>query len=219
VAVIAVLSFFSIFFFIAFEQSGVSLTLLAEQHVDRVIPFLGNLHYSASWFQTVNPLAILILAPLFAALWPVLRRKGYEPPVPLKMAIGLIILSIGFMVILPAAQMLDAGNQNMNPLWLVLAYVIFTMGELCLSPIGLSMVFKLSPLRFTCLLMAIWFLASSVGSITAGYMGSLYPSSTRTMTTLLESPIDGFTSFFMIFVVMSALAGVILIVISKSFQK
>ena len=219
-AVIAILSFFSIFFFIAFEQSGISLTLLAEQHVDRVIPFLGNLHYSASWFQTINPLAILILAPLFAVLWPLLRKKGYEPPVPLKMAMGLIILSVGFMVLLPAANMLDAGSQDISPLWLVLAYVIFTMGELCLSPIGLSMVSKLAPLKFTCVLMATWFLASSIGGVTAGYIGSLYPSSTRTVTTLLDYiPIDGFTSFFMIFVVMSAAAGIILIVISKRLSK
>ena len=218
-AVIAILSFFSIFFFVAFEQSGVSLTLLAEQHVDKVIPFLGNLHYSASWFQTINPLAILILAPLFAALWPVLRKKGYEPPVPLKMAIGLIILSIGFMVLLPAAHMLDTGAPNISPRWLVLAYVVFTMGELCLSPIGLSMVSKLAPLKFTCLLMATWFLASSIGGVMAGYIGSLYPSSTRTATTLLGIPIDGFTSFFMIFIVMSAAAGIILIVMSKKLSK
>lgn len=218
-AVIAILSFFSIFFFIAFEQSGVSLTLLAEQHVDKVIPFLGNLHYSASWFQIINPMAILILAPLFAALWPVLRKKGYEPPVPLKMAIGLIILAVGFIALLPAAQMLDAGTQNISPLWLVLAYVIFTMGELCLSPIGLSMVSKLAPLKFTCLLMATWFLASSIGGVMAGYMGSLYPSSTRTVTTFLGTPIDRFTSFFMIFVVISAAAGIILIITSKKLSK
>ena len=136
------------------------------------------------------------------------------------MAMGLIILSIGFMVLLPAANMLDAGSQNISPLWLVLAYVTFTMGELCLSPIGLSMVSKLAPLKFTCVLMATWFLASSIGGVMAGYIGSLYPSSTRTVTTLLEYiPIDGFTSFFMIFVVMSAAAGIILIVISKRLSK
>jgi len=159
------------------------------------------------------------LAPIFAVLWPVLRKKGHEPSVPLKMAIGLIILSIGFMVLLPAAHMLDTGAQNINPFWLVLAYVIFTMGELCLSPIGLSMVSKLAPLKFTCLLMATWFLASSIGGVMAGYMGSLYPSSTRTMTTFLGTPIDGFTSFFMIFVVISAAAGIILIITSKRLSK
>ena len=90
------------------------------------------------------------------------------------------------------------------------------VGELCLPPIGLSMVSKLAPLKFTCVLMATWFLASSIGGVMAGYIDSLYPSSSRTVTTI---PIDGFTSFFMIFGVMSAAAGIILTVISKRLSK
>jgi len=219
IAVIFILSFFSIFFFVAFEQSGTSLTILAQQHVDRVLPLLNNYQYSASWFQTINPLAILILAPLFAVMWPRLRKKDYEPSIPLKMAIGLIILSIGFIALLPAAQMIDAGNQTISPLWLILAYVIFTVGELCLSPIGLSMVSKLSPVRFVCCLMATWFLASSMAGVTSGYLGSLCPSPTRSITTLLGIPIDGFTSFFMIFIIMSAVAGFILLLLRNQLLK
>lgn len=219
IAVIFILSFFSVFFFIAFEQSGISLTILAEQHVDRVITSLNNFQYSASWFQTINPLAILILAPLFASLWPRLRKKGFEPSIPSKMGIGLIVLSIGFLTLLPAAKLLDAGSQIISPLWLVLAYVIFTMGELCLSPIGLSMVSKLSPVKFTCCLMATWFLASSMAGVLSGYLGSLCPSPTRSITTLAGIPIDGFTSFFMIFIIMSAAAGVILLLLRNKLLK
>jgi POT family proton-dependent oligopeptide transporter len=153
--------------------------------VDRVITSLNNYQYSASWFQTINPLAILVLAPLFALMWPRFRKKGHEPSIPTKMGIGLIILSLGFIALLPAAHILDAGSQNISPLWLILAYIIFTMGELCLSPIGLSMVSKLSPVRFVCCLMATWFLASSIAGIASGYLGSLCPSPTRSVTTLL----------------------------------
>ncbi len=219
IAVIFILSFFSVFFFIAFEQSGTSLTILAEQHVDRVIGFLGNYHYSASWFQTINPLAILALAPLFALMWPILRKKGREPSIPTKMGIGLVILSLGFLVLLPAAKILDTGNEFISPLWLIMAYVIFTVGELCLSPIGLSMVSKLSPVRFTCCLMATWFLASSLAGVLSGYLGSLCPSPTRSMTTLLGIPIDGFISFFMIFIIMSAVAGIILLLLRNKLLK
>lgn len=219
IAVIFILSFFSIFFFVAFEQSGTSLTILAEQHVDRVVTSLNNYQYSASWFQTINPLAILVLAPLFALMWPRLRKKGHEPSIPTKMGIGLIILSLGFVALLPAAQILDAGNQDISPFWLILAYVIFTMGELCLSPIGLSMVSKLSPVRFVCCLMATWFLASSMAGVTSGYLGSLCPSPTRSVTTLLGVPIEGFTSFFMIFIIMSAVAGIILLLLRNILLK
>ncbi len=218
-AVIFILAFFVIFFWASFEQAGVSLTFFANQNVDRVIGALHNFTIPTPWFQSINPLLILLIAPLFAILWPKLRSKGWEPSIPFKMAIGLILLSIGFVILMPAAKMVDAGNMMVSPLYLVGVYFMMTLGELCISPIGLSMVSKLSPAKFSCLLMGVWFLSSAASNIIAGLLSSLYPDPSKPVPVLLGIPIDGFTSFFMIFIVMSTIAAVILIIISKKLTK
>ena len=217
IAVIFILAFFGIFFWAAFEQAGVSLTFLAEQHVDRVVTSI-NYTIPTAWFQSVNPLAILIFAPFFAGLWLKLKDKGKEPSIPLKMAAGLLLLSFGFMVLVVASKTLDGGSNTISPIWLVGAYVFFTFGELCISPIGLSMVSKLSPAKFTCLLMGVWFLTSAVANILAGQISTLYPDPTRPTPFLLGIPIDSFTAFFMIFVVMSIIAALILFLIRKRLE-
>ncbi len=209
ILVIFILAFFGIFFWAAFEQAGVSLTFLAEQHVDRFVTAF-NFSVPAAWFQSVNPLAILLFAPIFAGLWLKLKDMGKEPSIPLKMVGGLLFLSTGFMVLVFASKSLDAGVASISPLWLIMVYVMFTFGELCISPIGLSMVSKLSPKRFTCLMMGVWFLTSAVANILAGQISALYPDPSLPTPYLLGIPIDGFTSFFMIFVVMSLAAAVIL---------
>jgi POT family proton-dependent oligopeptide transporter len=152
-------------------------------------------------------------------MWLKLRKIGFEPSIPLKMAIGLILLSLGFIILLPAAQMIDSGSSGVSPLYLVGVYFMMTLGELCISPIGLSMVSKLSPVRFSCLMMGVWFLSSAASNMIAGLLSSLYPDPNGPIPTLLGIPIDGFTSFFMIFVVMSAVAAIILIIISKKVSK
>ncbi len=217
IAVIFILAFFGIFFWAAFEQAGVSLTFLAEQHVDRVVTSI-NYTIPTAWFQSVNPLAILIFAPFFAGLWLKLKDNGKEPSIPLKMAAGLLLLSFGFMVLVVASKTLDGGSNTISPMWLVGAYVFFTFGELCISPIGLSMVSKLSPAKFTCLLMGVWFLTSAVANILAGQISTLYPDPTRPTPFLLGIPIDSFTAFFMIFVVMSIIAALILFLIRKRLE-
>lgn len=215
--VIVILAFFGIFFWAAFEQAGVSLTFLAEQHVNRVVTSL-NFVIPTAWFQSVNPLAILLFAPIFAALWLELKDRGKEPSMPLKMAAGLFLLSVGFMVLVFASKTLDNGAVTISPLWLVGAYVFLTFGELCISPIGLSMVSKLSPAKFTCLLIGVWFLTSAFANILAGQLSALYPDPTRPTSYLLGMPIDNFTSFFMIFVVMSIIAAIILLIIRKKLE-
>jgi proton-dependent oligopeptide transporter, POT family len=217
VMVIFILAFFGIFFWAAFEQAGVSLTFLAEQHVDRVISSI-NYTIPTAWFQSVNPLAILLFAPLFAVLWLKLKDIGKEPSIPLKMTVGLLLLSVGFIILVIASKTLDYSASTISPLWLVGAYVLFTFGEMCISPIGLSMVSKLSPARFTCLLMGVWFLTSAVANIIAGQISTLYPDSTRPTHYIIGIPIDGFTSFFMIFVVMSIIAALILFIIRKPLE-
>lgn len=216
IMVIVILAFFGIFFWAAFEQAGVSLTFLAEQHVDRVITAI-NFTIPAPWFQSVNPLAILLFAPFFAALWLKLKDKGKEPSIPLKMSGGLFMLSVGFMILVFASKTLD-GGASISPLWLIVAYVLFTFGELCISPIGLSMVSKLSPARFTCLLMGIWFLTNAFANILAGQLSALYPDPTQPTPYILGIPINSFTSFFMIFVVMSIIAALILFLMRKRLE-
>jgi amino acid/peptide transporter (Peptide:H+ symporter), bacterial len=219
IAVIFILAFFVIFFWASFEQAGISLTFFADQNIDRTVTELNNFTIPTPWFQSINPLLILLIAPLLAVIWPKLKEKGFEPPIPVKMTIGLIFLSIGFLILLPAAQLVDNGNTLVNPLYLVGVYFMMTLGELCISPIGLSMVSKLSPPRFGCLLMGVWFLSSAAANIMAGVLSSLYPDPSKPIPVLMGIPIDGFTSFFMIFIVMSAIAAMILIIISKKLTR
>ncbi|MGZ7049060.1 MAG: peptide MFS transporter [Methanobacterium sp.] len=218
IKVIFILSFFVIFFFAAFEQAGVSLTFFAEFSVDRLISSL-NYIIPASYFQSVNPFFIILLAPIFAAIWPELRKRGLEPSIPVKMAIGLIFISIAFMVILPAAQMIDAGVSGVSPLYLVGIYLMMTIAELCISPIGLSMVSKLSPIRFSCFMMGVWFLSAAASNFIAGLLSTLYPSPSNPAPTFLGLQIDGLTTFFMIFVVMAAIAALILMIISRKLSR
>jgi POT family proton-dependent oligopeptide transporter len=217
IMVIVILAFFGIFFWSAFEQAGVSLTFLAEQHVDRVVTSI-NFIIPTAWFQSVNPLAILLFAPFFAALWLYLKDREKEPSIPLKMTAGLFLLSVGFMILVLASKTLDGGAATISPLWLVGAYVLFTFGELCISPIGLSMVSKLSPAKFCCLMMGVWFLTSAFANILAGQLSALYPDPSLPTPYLLGIPINSFTSFFMIFVVMSIIAAIILLLMRKKLE-
>lgn len=213
ITVIFILAFFVIFFWAAFEQAGVSLTFFAEEQTDRVIGWLGDYIIPASFFQAVNPLAIIVFAPLFAVIWTKLGDNGKEPSSPLKMALGLFLLSLGFVVLVMGASSADSGIK-VSPMWLVGAYILHTFGELCLSPIGLSMVTKLAPIKFASLLMGVWFLANAAANWLAGMLSTLYPEAGST-TSLLGFEIANLSDFFLIFVVMSAVASLILFAIHK----
>lgn len=217
IAVIFIISFFVIFFWAAYEQAGVSLTFFAESQTDRVIGWLGNYNIPASFFQSVNPVVIFIFAPLFAWLWTKLGNKGKEPSSPLKMSIGLMVLALGFVVMAIGGSIAQTGVK-VSPMWLVMAYSFHTFGELCLSPIGLSVVTKLSPVKFMSLLMGVWFLANAAANWLAGQLSTLYPiniDGTVTIHHLLGFAIKDLSSFFLIFVIMAALSSLILFVIYK----
>ncbi|HMU69152.1 MAG TPA: peptide MFS transporter [Chitinophagales bacterium] len=169
--VIFILAFFVIFFWSAFEQAGASLTYFADKQTDRNI--LGW-EMPASWFQSINPLGIIILAPLFSMLWVALAKRKREPASPLKMAIGLFLLCLGYIVIAFGVKGVDP-SIKISMWFLVMLYLLHTMGELCLSPIGLSMVSKLAPLRFASLLMGTWFLANAAANKLAGTLSALIP--------------------------------------------
>jgi POT family proton-dependent oligopeptide transporter len=172
IAVIFILSFFVIFFWAAFEQAGASLTFFADEQTNRQLT--ADYAVPASFFQSVNPVAIILLAPLFAMLWTMLGKKNAEPSSPLKMAIGLFLLAIGYLVIAFGVKGIEPGAK-VSMMWLLMMYTIHTMGELCLSPIGLSMVNKLSPVKFASLLMGVWFLSTAAANKFAGVLSSLYP--------------------------------------------
>jgi POT family proton-dependent oligopeptide transporter len=128
----------------------------------------------ASWFQSINAIGIVILAPIFTMIWGALGKRGKEPSSPLKMAFGLLFLSLGYVVIAMGVKDVAAGVR-VSMFWLVTLYMLHTVGELCLSPIGLSMVSKLAPLRFASLLMGTWFLANATANKFAGTLSALYP--------------------------------------------
>lgn len=221
--VIFVLAFFVIFFWSAFEQAGASLTLFADVQTDR---HLGTWEMPASWFQSINPLGIILLAPLFSSLWVSLGRKGMDPPSPLKMALGLFLLCLGYVVIAMGVHGADS-TVKISMWWLIILYVLHTMGELCLSPIGLSMVSKLAPLRFASLLMGTWFLANAAANKLAGSLSALIPpgageeaaASTEGPAQLFGFQIDNLYSFFMIFIVMSGVASAILFLMYRWLSK
>jgi POT family proton-dependent oligopeptide transporter len=168
IAVILILSFFVIFFWAAFEQAGGLMTLYTDAKVDRVV---GSFEIPTTWFNMVNSGLIVLLGPLFSALWTGLALRGRDPSIPLKMALGLVLMSLGFVFMLGASQQAEAAGKSAL-LWVVAAYAFHTMGELCLSPVGLSMVTKLAPARLVSLLMGIWFLSTAIANKLAGVIGS-----------------------------------------------
>ena len=169
--VIYIIAFFVIFFWSAFEQAGASLTYFAEEQTNRT---LFGWTVPASYFQSINAVAIVLLAPVFVGLWGALGRKNMEPASPFKQAIGLFLLALGYLVIALGVKGLQPGVK-VSMLWLFSLYTIHTLGELCLSPIGLSMVNKLAPVKFASLLMGVWFLSTSAANKFAGTLSSLYP--------------------------------------------
>ncbi len=170
VAVIAVLFVFAAIFWAAFEQAPTSLNLFARDFTDRQ---LGSFEIPATWFQSVNSFFIIVLAPVFAALWLRMARRGQELSSPGKFAWGLALAAVGFALMIPAANAIVAsgGALRVSPWWLVASYFFQTAGELCLSPVGLSSMTKLSPPRYVGQMMGIWFMATSVGNLIAGLVG------------------------------------------------
>ena len=170
--VIYIVSFFIIFFWAAFEQAGSSLTFIADNQTDRHI-FGWNM--PPSMVQIFNGLFIVVLAVPFSMLWDKLRANKKEPVSPLKQAIGLGLIALSYLII--AYNVKDLGNSGLLAVkWLILLYLIQTMGELCLSPIGLSLVGKLAPKRFASLLFGVFFIANAAGYALSGTLGSILPA-------------------------------------------
>lgn len=164
-----VLTIFTIPFWVCFEQAGSSLTLFAQYATDR--SFLGY-EIPTGYFQSLNPLFIIIAAPLMSLLWENLRQNGKEPTSVEKFAIALLLMTFAYIVLAFAGFLSE--RSLISPLWLVAGYFIMTLSELCLSPIGLSLVSKLAPKQFLSLTMGCWFLMCFSGNLIAGLLGGEY---------------------------------------------
>jgi len=170
VVVIFVLFLFAAVFWSAFEQAPTSLNLFARDFTDRQI---GGYEVPATWFQSVNSGFIILLSPVFAALWMTLGRRGIDFSSPAKFALGLLLAGIGFWMMIGAANIILEGGPGtrVSAWWLVGSYFFQTLGELFLSPVGLSSMTKLSPRKYVGQMMGIWFLATAVGNLIAGLAG------------------------------------------------
>jgi POT family proton-dependent oligopeptide transporter len=164
VIVIVILFFAAAIFWAGFEQAGSSLNLFAERYTDRMV---GGFEIPAGWFQSLNPTFIIILAPVYSALWIALARRHMDPSTPAKFALGLIILALGFAIMFGAAKLVVSGDKVL-PSWLIFTYLFHTMGELALSPVGLSAMTKLAPKRYVGQMMGVFFLGASLGNVLAG---------------------------------------------------
>jgi POT family proton-dependent oligopeptide transporter len=182
---------FNVLFWMFYYQFGTSFNFLAENIVDRTMP--GGWVFPVGWFQSVTPLAILVFAPLLTLVWAWLDRRRMEPSIPRKFGLGLVFNGLGFLVLMFALSKL-LGANGLIPFWpLVLTYVLQTWGELCLSPIGLSMVTKLAPSRLVGFAMGGWFLSLAVGGNLSGLFASRIAGSGG-MT--VASALSGFTFGF-----------------------
>ncbi len=184
--VIFIIAFFVIFFWSAFEQAGASLTFFAQEQTDR---HLFGMEVPSSYFQSINAVAIVIFAPIFALIWTKLGSNNREPSSPVKQSLGLFLLAVGYFIIAIGVKDLDP-SVKVSLFWLVTLYTVHTFGELCLSPIGLSMVVKLAPVRFASLLMGVWFLSTATANKFAGDLSSLYPEEVKLETTIKVSEFD-----------------------------
>jgi POT family proton-dependent oligopeptide transporter len=191
----------------AFEQTGSSMTFFAAE---RTRPTLLGVRILAAQYQSVNAISIVLLAPVFAWMWIRLEARGRAPSTPVRFATGLILLGIGFAVLVVGARLSDGGVQ-VSGMWLIATYVLHTCGELCLSPVGLSMVTKLAPARLASLMMGAWFFSMFIADLTAGLLAGTVEKVERGE---VFHVLGGQADFFLMFVVSTVLAGFVLLALS-----
>jgi POT family proton-dependent oligopeptide transporter len=192
-------------FWSGFEQAGSTLNLFAYQHTDRM---LFGWEIPAGWLQSVNPILIVILAPIIGGVWVRLAAKNMNPSTPIKFGLGLILMAVGFFVMYLAAGYVTQGMQ-VGMFWLVLTYFFHSVGELALSPVGLSATTKLAPRKYYGQMMGIWFVGASLGNLIAGlFAGEFDPNNT-----------SGLPDLFFSVVLFGGAAGIIFFVLSPFMTK
>ncbi len=167
--VILVLAFFNIVFWAGFEQAGGTMNLFAAENTNRI---MFGWEVPATWFQNINPMAILVFAPIFSVMWLKLDDMGLNPRTPVKFALGMFLGGLAFWIMSMASNQAEGGTL-VSPMWLVTVYVILTLGELMLSPIGLSMITKLAPTKLVSVVMGLWMASFAAGNYFAGIMESI----------------------------------------------
>ena len=203
IGAIGILTLFALLFWAGFEQAGSSLTLFADR-ATRLTVF--GFRFPSSWFQSVEPLCVIVFSPVFAWLWLRLARGGKEPSSPTKFMLGLFFLSLSFALVIPAARAFEASGGRVSPWWLIGLYFLQMIGELCLSPVGLSMVTKLAPAHLVGLMMGVWFFATAMGNYVAGWVAGF----------LQDRP---FTDVFQAAFINLIIATVILALLVKPIKK
>lgn len=198
---IIIVMFFVIAFWAGFEQAGGTMALFADQNTDRMA---GSFEVPASWFQAINPLVIVGLAPLFAILWTRMDQSRYAMSDSMKQALGMVVLGLGFIVMAFAQTMADSG-MKVGMHWLTVVFVIHTIGELMLSPVGLSMVSRVAPTKVASLMMGVWFLSNAAANYLAGAMESMLHGSGISLYPFLAAFAIG--------------AGVVLALVSKTLER
>lgn len=219
IAVILILAFFgNIVFWAAFEQAGSSMNVFAEQNTNRLI--LGY-DFPSTWYQSVNALTIVVCAPFFSLLWVRLDSRNLNPSTPVKFAIGLWLLGLSFIaMVLGALEAKDGGLAG--PHWLLITYIVYTWGELCLSPVGLSVVTKLAPAKLQSLMMGTWFLSFSLANLMGGLIAVF---STKFKPGPDGEPaeasfvLDGLAGFYLLLVVVPVGAGLVVFALSPILKR
>ena len=215
IGVILVLAFVAnIAFWAAFEQAGSSMNVFAAQNTDRTLWGLLDTPFPATWYQSVNPAAIIIFAPVFAWLWVFLNHRGLNPSTPTKFALGLWLLGLAFLSMVFGAM--DAQDGLAAPHWLLITFVVYTWGELCLSPVGLSMVTKLAPVHLQSLMMGLWFFSFSLSNLLAGLVARYSVQLERGEATFL---IEGLPGFYLLLVIAPIATGFLIWFISPILRR
>jgi len=210
VGVIVIFFLCAALFWGGFEQQATTFNIFALDYTDR--SWLGGMFpenvHPASWYQSINPVCIIVFAPVFAWIWVSLGARMMDPSAPAKMGLGLILLGFGFLIMMWAAQLVVSSGGKVGPVWLLLAYMIHTFGELCLSPVGLSNVTKLAPPKFVSSLMGTWFLGSAIGNTVAGLVGGHAAS--------LKA--DDLPHYFLVMTLIGGGAGVFILLIARGLR-
>ncbi|MGN6590158.1 MAG: peptide MFS transporter [Sphingomicrobium sp.] len=214
-----VLIVFNVFFWTLFEQAGSSLTLFADRNTDRSV--FGLFNMSAPQTQNFNPICIVLFAPVMSWLWTGLAKRGLEPSIPIKFAIALVGVGAGFLFLVLGSEFAGPGNNYQVGLWwLAGLYLIHSLAELCISPVGLSMITKLSIARVVGLMMGVWFLSISVAQYFAGIVAQF--ASVETVggqVTNLKVSLDTYTHTFTTIAWVAIVAGAVLFGLSWPLKK
>ncbi len=211
ISVILILCLCAALFLAGLEQAGSTMNLFARDFTDR--SFLGDYFstgaHPASWYQSISPSFILILSPFFAWMWISLGRKSRDPSAPVKFGLSLILLGSSFAVMILAVKFTISTGLKASPAWLVSVYFLQTVGELCLSPIGLSNVSRLSPGKFAGQMMGMWFLAAAMGSLVAGMIGG----------SISSAPLSDMPHQFLKMAIVGIGAGIVMLLLARPIIK